>query len=244
MKEIFLFSLSLLIISPNIIGQSTIQGYIIAIEGEQIYVDLRAPAVSIGNILSVLKNGEYMIHPVTKRKIKKEEELLAQMRIQEIQDGYSVATAIPKDAISKLKPGMKVQLLEVKNQVSDQITEISSLPQKSKASLDANDIISRYLKATGLGKLSAKDLSQTYLMKIRQTLNDGRKKATNSEVTTIASPDTKQIYSLSFGEKTKLAIIIDNTIGWAKIKFKNKLLPSRTVTIKTKEVNQILANIN
>lgn len=68
MKKLFLLCLFLLIVSSNIIGQSTTQGYIITIEGEQIFVDLQTPVVSIGNILSVFIDGGYMTHPVTKKK--------------------------------------------------------------------------------------------------------------------------------------------------------------------------------
>lgn len=244
MKKLFLLCLFLLIASSNILGQSTVQGYIIAIEGEQIFVDLQTPVISIGNILSVFIDGGYMTHPITKKKIKKEDELLAQMRVLEIQDGYSVATAIPKDATSKLKPGMKVQLSEVASPNDNQSTNALSTSPNKKVYSSADDIIKRYLKVTGLYKLEAKDLSQTYLMKAKQALHDAKGKTIVRDFTTIASPATKQIYRLASLEKTQVALIINGATGWSKVKFSNKILGSRIVTMKPKDVNNALTNIN
>ncbi len=243
MKKIFLLSIFLLGIFSNILGQSSTQGYIIAIEGEHIFIDLKAPSVSVGNILSAFSDGGYMTHPVTKKKIKKEDELLAQMRILEIQDSYSVATAIPKDAISKLKPGMKVQLSEISKQIDNQITDVIPTAPKNKVS-NADDIIKRYLKITGLYKLEAKDLSQTYLMKVLQVLHDAKGKSIVRNFTTIASPATKQIYRLASLENAQVALIINGATGWSKVKFSNKLLGSRIVTMRPKDVNNALTNIN
>lgn len=243
MKKILFLSLFLLGIFSNILGQSSTQGYIIAIEGEHIFIDLKAPNVSVGNILSAFANGEYMIHPVTKKKIKKEDELLAQMRILEIQDGYSVATAIPKDAISKLKPGMKVQLSEISEQIDNQITDVIPTSPNNKVS-SADDIIKRYLKVTGLCKLDTKDFAQTYLMKTRLVFNNTKGKTIIREAMTIASPNTKQMYRLASLEKAQVALIINGVTGWSKVKFSNKLLGSRIVTMKPKDVNNALTNID
>lgn len=119
------------------------------------------------------------------------------MRILKIQDGYSMATATPKDAISKLKPGMKVQLSEVTIQIDNQSTNVLSLSPNKKVYSSADDIIKHYLKVTRLHKLETKSLSQTYLMKTRQVLNDAKGKTIVRDFTSIASPSTKQIYRLA-----------------------------------------------
>lgn len=246
MKKIFFISLFFLSILSNILGQSSTQGYIIAIENEHIFIDLKAPNVSVGNILSAFAYGGYMIHPVTKKKIKKEDELLAQMRILEIQDSYSVATPIPKDAISKLKPGMKVQLSEITSPIDNQSSNVLSILPNKKAYSSADDIIKRYLKVTGLYKLEAKDLSQTYLMKAQQVLHDAKGKTIVRDFTTIASPATKQIYRLASLEKAQVALIINGVTGWSKVKFNNKsiFIGARIATMKPKDVDNALANIN
>lgn len=89
-------------------GQGTKNGYVINIEKNSIYVDLCAPAVKNGVKLFIYNNGGYMIHPVTKQKIKKEAEVCAEIQIVGVYDGYSMAKLI-SGQISELRVGMTVK---------------------------------------------------------------------------------------------------------------------------------------
>ena len=53
-------------------AQQVIQGYIISIEDNKVYLDVTSPKVVVGDVLSVYSDAGYIIHPVTKKKIKKE----------------------------------------------------------------------------------------------------------------------------------------------------------------------------
>ena len=69
-------------------------------------MDVTSPKVVVGDVLSVYSDAGYIIHPVTKKKIKKEGSIIADLEIIEVNNDYSVATIYPEDAIKKLKLGV------------------------------------------------------------------------------------------------------------------------------------------
>lgn len=53
-------------------AQGVIQSYIISIENGKVYLDITVPKAQVGDVLSVYEKAGYIVHPVTKKKIKKE----------------------------------------------------------------------------------------------------------------------------------------------------------------------------
>ena len=90
----------------NLLMGQTAKNYVIQVEGESVYVDVTT--AKIGDRFSVFKEGEYFTHPVTKKKILRDPIRVADIEIIDISEGYSVAKAIPPQAISLLKVGMTV----------------------------------------------------------------------------------------------------------------------------------------
>lgn len=188
-----LFLLSFLCISFITKGQDMIEGYIINIENNQIYLDVTIPKVKRGDVLSIYKETGYMIHPVTKKKIKKEETILADLEIVDTFKEYSIATVYPVEAISKLKQGMLAKMPELpkgynEEEISNNLTEnaIQNLPK------DAEEIINRYLQVAGLNKWMGK--SPSYCVKKQfQVINQ---KGENTPYTSlcIANPAFKQVF--------------------------------------------------
>ena len=70
-KIIILILLAIFIVVAK--AQQVIQGYVISIEDNKAYLDVTSPKIAVGNVLSVYSDAGYIIHPVTKKKIKKEE---------------------------------------------------------------------------------------------------------------------------------------------------------------------------
>lgn len=98
------------------IGQTT-QGYIINVENGQVYVDLTNAQVMPGDQLNIIINGGYMTHPITGRRVKKENEVLGILEIGNTYTEYSVALPTESSLLPKLKKGMAVQIIARKETV-------------------------------------------------------------------------------------------------------------------------------
>lgn len=83
-------------------------GYVILVEGNSVYIDLTKQDVKIGDRFDVLDNSGYIIHPVTKKKIKKEPKIIGTLRIKTLSDEYSKAECYEPGLLSKIKEGMPV----------------------------------------------------------------------------------------------------------------------------------------
>ena len=105
--KIFL-RLFLLLLPIGLWGQVTKNGYLINVEKTKIYIDLSTPKVKNGTKLLVYGSSGYMIHPVTKQKIRKEAEACAEIQVTGVYDGYSVAKFI-SGQIEDIKVGMIVK---------------------------------------------------------------------------------------------------------------------------------------
>ncbi|MDR3245622.1 MAG: CsgG/HfaB family protein, partial [Prevotellaceae bacterium] len=98
----------LLLWSPLFVTAQTLDGYIIKIEGDKIYLDLHSPDVNVSDIVSVYADGEYIIHPKTKQKIRKEAEIAGRIEIENVYSAYSIGRMLD-DVKIPLKEGMVVK---------------------------------------------------------------------------------------------------------------------------------------
>ena len=78
--------------------------YIIAVEGNKAVIDI-TEHIRTGDEIPVYGPGGRYIHPVTKKEIKKQPELIARLRVTHLAKDYTEAEIIPHEAASKLKPG-------------------------------------------------------------------------------------------------------------------------------------------
>lgn len=126
----FIILCFLILCCPNIKGQN-IKGLIISIEKNQIYIDLTKSQVKAGDKLDIYISGGYMTHPVTGRRIKKDDEVLGSLEVASTYSEYSIARPFNDQLIVKLKVGMPVLL--IKNDVShEESNQISFIKEKTK----------------------------------------------------------------------------------------------------------------
>ena len=67
---------SMLLLSINSFAQRVKSGVILNIEGSKVYVDVTSQSTKVHDVFNVYSECEYFIHPVTKREIKKNQELI------------------------------------------------------------------------------------------------------------------------------------------------------------------------
>jgi len=119
-----------LFITVSLFAQTTKVGYIIEIEGSNVFVDFTSKDVKVGDRLKVISDQKQMIHPITKEKIIKEGELFATLEITETHSNYSIAGRVyPANAFSKLTVGAKVYL------PNDSSIKSAALPKDGKVNV-------------------------------------------------------------------------------------------------------------
>ena len=119
MKRLLLLLILSFLSLQLILGQNESQsGYIISIDKNLIYLDLTSSNTTLGSSFSVIEEGEFFTHPITGKKIKKKNKILASLEITEVNNEYSVARAYPAEAVTFLKKGMKTYLLTKKESQS------------------------------------------------------------------------------------------------------------------------------
>jgi len=104
------------------------QGYILKIEDGKIYIDLHAPDVKAGDIVGVYIEDGFLIHPVTKQKIKKEPELAGHIIVENVFAAYSIGKAQP-DVKNTLTAGQIVRKETTASEQSPVVTNITSTVQ-------------------------------------------------------------------------------------------------------------------
>lgn len=117
-KNLFLF---LFLLLSNIFygwGQNILEGYIINIENGAIYIDLNETQLIPGEKIDVYTDGGYMVHPITKKKISKGEEIIGSLEIGETHKEYSIARTNNPTLLQQLKIGMKVRFPSQTNSAS------------------------------------------------------------------------------------------------------------------------------
>lgn len=105
-RTVFLW-LALLLALPAVAQKTS--GYVILVEGNDIYVDLTENDVKAGDLLDVIGEAEYIIHPVTKKRIPKEAVSAGTLRVTVPHAEYSLAACDDKVLQARLKAGMKVE---------------------------------------------------------------------------------------------------------------------------------------
>lgn len=229
-------------------AQNTIKSYIIQIEDGKAYLDITHPKVKNGDVLSVFTDAGYMIHPVTKRQIKKEGKILADLEIVEICEEYSVATIYPEDAIMNLKTGMIAEMPESskgydKNNVSYEVeNEKQSTTKSQPLNVSFNDtdaILNRYLEVTGLEKWMNSSYIPPFYKKeeIAYTTKKGKTEIFDSYLAVDVSAHKRYLKIDSPKDNIFLsyskALAINGLEGW--FKFKNGM----TIKLKKKQLEEL-----
>ncbi len=62
-------------------AQNEAVGYVISVEGEKVYIDLAAGKVKPGDKVAVYSKEGYFIHPVTKKRLKREPSQVASLEV-------------------------------------------------------------------------------------------------------------------------------------------------------------------
>lgn len=145
-RNLLVFSICVLLSILKCNAQDEIKACIIQIENGKVYLDVTAPNAKKGDVFSVRSTAGYMIHPVTKKKIPKEGEILADLEVSEIHSEYSIASIYPESAISKLKVGMYASMPEVaivETETLSGTSEMSYSPivEKNEVTLQAGTIV-------------------------------------------------------------------------------------------------------
>lgn len=229
-------------------GQNTIKSYIIQIEDGKAYLDATASKVKVGDVFSVFTDADYMIHPVTKKQIKKEGKILADLEIVETYEEYSVATVYPEDAIMNLKTGMIAEMPELskdynKNNVSYEVeNEKQSTTMSQPLNVSFNDtdaILNRYLEVTGLEKWMNSSYIPPFYKKeeIAYTTKKGKIEVFDSYLAVDVSAHKRYLKIDSPKDNILLsyskALAINGLEGWCK--FKN----SMTIKLKKKQLEEL-----
>lgn len=85
-----------------------IDGYIILIEGNAVYIDKTSPEVKLNDRFDIHGDDEYIIHPITKQKIKKDSKVIGTLTITKLMDKYSIAQCTDTELLKHLKVGMRI----------------------------------------------------------------------------------------------------------------------------------------
>lgn len=231
MRQIIIVTL-LTILCVMAKAQGVIQGYVINIEDGKAYLDVTSPKVVVGDVLSVYSDAGYIIHPVTKKKIKKEGSIIADLEVVEVNNEYSVATIYPEEAIKKLKTGMVAQMPELTPEMKEaikkeqeaiseaQANEIEAASNNPENFTTAEQVVQWHLKSTGLDKMAANP-PRSYLIETKvTTINKKGKEASVAHLTRIVDISTQRVYTKADVTLSKIKVtassVVSNGIGWVK----------------------------
>ena len=89
-------------------GQNVAEGFIIGVEKDVVYIDLNETQISAGDYLEVYSTGGYMTHPVTGKRIKKNDELIGSIEVKETFSEYSTARPSNLALMKQLRKGMRI----------------------------------------------------------------------------------------------------------------------------------------
>lgn len=109
-KKNIVLIISMLFACLSVSAQQKTEGYVILVEGDKVYVDFTEKDVTVGSTLEVAGKEEYMIHPVTGEKIRKESEGVDLLKVTAVHSDYSEAVFVNSGkAASSVRPGVKVR---------------------------------------------------------------------------------------------------------------------------------------
>ena len=211
LRYLLVFSIYVLCVLFECNAQNEIKACIIQVENGKVYLDATSSNVRVGDVLSVRSTAGYMIHPVTKKKIAKEGEIIADLEIKEIYSEYSIASIYPETAISKLKAGMYASMPELKedlktdliedvidedyeNEVDENHIDATLIHPQSALFNTAEDVIKWHNECTGLSKLKG---NNSYGVLVEEEIiyknKKGKEKMRNHFVTIVHLP-TDRLY--------------------------------------------------
>lgn len=214
------FIIYLLLCLPTLLkGQESIKSYVIGIDNGKVYLDITAPKVKIGDVFSIREEAGYMVHPVSKKKIEKVGTVIADLKIVEVFDEYSVAVSNPENVISRIKEGMIAEMPELLQEeiVSKPNTIIQPLVK------DVDGIVQRYLQVTGLNQWFGKTFPAYYMKKEILSMDKNSKEIPYSSLS-IVEPSTHKLYikietsRRNFFLTYCYAIVINGNEGWVKFR--------------------------
>ena len=85
-----------------------LEGYVIAVEGSGLTLDLRqGMAVKKGDRLKLIRYGRELFHPVTKKQIGRKETDLGEIEVLEVRKNYSLARALNPTVLAKEGDGVR-----------------------------------------------------------------------------------------------------------------------------------------
>ena len=87
-------------------AQTSADGYVIAVEGDDVYIDLAEGKIAKGDILEVCSKPGYFVHPVTKKRIRKESKRISSLIVKDVFGDYSTAKSVPSQTLESIQVGM------------------------------------------------------------------------------------------------------------------------------------------
>jgi hypothetical protein len=72
-----------------------IEGLVVSVEGDVLYLDVGGTAVQVGQELTVFRKGDTFFHPITRRALGRHEEMLGYAQVRRVEPRFSEALFIP-----------------------------------------------------------------------------------------------------------------------------------------------------
>jgi len=94
--------------TSNISAINNMDGYIIKVEGDKIYLKTLSRNIKISDVVSVMSKNELIIDPVTRKEVRLEPEVVGHIKITAVQSEYSIGI-VYGDANTVLAEGMNIR---------------------------------------------------------------------------------------------------------------------------------------
>lgn len=243
MKKNILFS-AILFFSLFLNAQDAVQSYIINIENGKAYLDITSSTIKVGDVLSIREETGYMVHPITKKKIKKEGKILADLEIIEVYDEYSIATIYPEEAINKIKTGMLATMPALPNNYAEESKKHNQEEQIPTSISSADGIVERYLQVTGLNKWINKNILPPFYKKEQLSYTTTKGKKETSNIYSAFDLSSKKLFIKHNIPKDNFFIAYSKVFavngheGWARFKKR------KTIKLKSKQITNIWSKLS
>lgn len=89
-------------------SQTGDQLIILEVENRNVYISTEQAHLVEGQVVDVIDNSNYFIHPKTKKKIKRDNRTISQLKVTEVFSDYALCKPLDWKDIDKLKKGMTV----------------------------------------------------------------------------------------------------------------------------------------
>ena len=140
-KKNIVLIISMLFACLGVLAQQKTEGYVILVEGDKVYVDFTEKDVTVGSMLEVAGKEEYMVHPVTGEKIRKEAGGVDLLKVTAVHSDYSEAVFVNSDKMaSSVRPGVKVRRQQTV-QLASSVAEKSAVKKQTVSPADRIPIV-------------------------------------------------------------------------------------------------------